>query len=204
MFDDAPATRAAAAAARRRDDDDATTTRRASDDGEGDALKINEKYAARFEHNERRKETHRLQAKLEREYARGALRARGDGKSESETSGESSDGTSSDEEETLERALDGAFAEALTKIRRKDPSIYDAETKLFDEASEDEDDEDGGGKKEATSTKRTKKKTRATLREVVATQLLEGGATALEDAEAEAEAARARTTNRRTSRSKRR
>ena len=60
---------------RRRRDDDASS----DDDGEGDALKINEKYAARFEHNERRKETHRLQAKLEREYARGALRARGDG-----------------------------------------------------------------------------------------------------------------------------
>ena len=192
MFDDAPAT-ARGGGARRRSSDDATTRddAQASDDEEINALKINEKYAARFEHNERRKETHRLQAKLEREYARGALRARGDGKSESETATESSDGTSSDEEETLERALDGAFAEALMKIRRKDPSVYDAETKLFDEASEDEDDEDGGGKKEATSTKRTKKKTRATLREVVATQLLEGGATALEEAEAEAEAARA-------------
>lgn len=40
--------------------------------------------------------------KLEWEYARGVLRARGDGKSESEMSGELSDGMLSDEEEMLE------------------------------------------------------------------------------------------------------
>ena len=170
---------------RRRRDDDASS----DDDGE-DELKINEKYAARFEHNERRKETHRLQAKLEREYARGALRASGDGESDGESETDSSDATSSDEEETLEGALDGAFAEALTRIRRKDPSIYDAETRLFDDASDEEDDERGEGG-EAIAATTTAKKKRATLREVVATQLLEGGATALEDAEAEAEAARA-------------
>ena len=69
----------------------------------------------------------------------------------------------------------------MAKIRRRDPSIYDEETKLF--ADESDDDDDGKAKTKVVEKKKNKK---ATLREVTATQLLEGGATALEDAEEEA------------------
>jgi len=150
------------------------------------SLTVNRAFAERFEHNERRKEMHRLQAKLAREYATTALEA----DAEASDSASASSETESDEEETLERAFDGAFAEALTKIRRRDPSLYEAETKLFDdETTEEEEDEKEEGKTKQTTTKKKKK---ATLREVTARQLLEGGATALEDAEAEAEAMKAR------------
>ena len=160
------------------DDDDETTARRAKRGGSSSSLKINKAFAARFEHNERRKEVHRLQAKLEREYATKALGATtsdgdDDGSDESDSSA-----TDSDEEEELEQAFDATFADALAKIRRRDPSIYDEKTKLF----EDDDEE----KATTTKTKVEKKKKKATLREVTATQLLEGGATALEDAEEEA------------------
>ncbi|OUS47060.1 KRI1-like family C-terminal-domain-containing protein [Ostreococcus tauri] len=107
--------------------------------------------------------------------------------SEDDAERESSDSseTESDEDEGLELAFDGAFAEALTRIRRRDPSIYDEKTKFFD---------DGEAAAEAAAERaktKEKKPKAATLREVTANQLLEGGATALEDAEAEAEAMRA-------------
>jgi len=169
---------------RRDDRDDGDETKSDDDD---DGLTINRAFAKRFEHNERRKEMHRLQAKLEREYATRALAPR-DGTSGSGSEGESasdSSETESDEEETLERAFDGAFAEALTKIRSRDPSLYDEETKLFDDETTEEEEEE-------TKEKTKEKKKKATLREVTARQLLEGGATALEDAEAEAEAMKTR------------
>ena len=143
-----------------------------------DGFRVNAAYAARFEHNERRKEMHRLEARLAREVAARALRGDdGGGSGESEMESE----TESEDEEVLENAFDGAFAEALTRIRRKDPSIYDEKTTFF--AEEDEGEAEDGGRK-------TRKKSveMATLREVTAKQLLEGGATALEDAEMEAEA----------------
>ena len=57
----------------------ATATDASDDDGRSSSsasdLRVNAAYAARYEHNERRKEMHRLQAKLEREYATTALGA---------------------------------------------------------------------------------------------------------------------------------
>ena len=138
------------------------------------SLKINKSFAARFEHNERRKEMHRLQAKLEREYATKALGATttSDGDDDDDDDDSDSSATDSEEEEELEQAFDATFADALAKIRRRDPSIYDEETKLF--ADESDDDDDGKAKTKVVEKKKNKK---ATLREVTATQLLEGGAT---------------------------
>jgi len=146
-----------------------------------DVLRVNEAYAARFEHNERRKEMHRLEARLAREYAASALRGDdgADGKEGSEDESETE--SEEDDLEVLEDAFDEAFVETLTRIRKKDPSIYDGKTAFFAE------DEDEAAESEATKTRKKSAKV-ATLREVTANQLLEGGATALEDAEAEAEA----------------
>lgn len=65
---------------------------------------------------------------------------------------------------------DKVWAEALLKIKRKDPSIYDASTKLFAEpaeasSSEDDDDDEDGAKHKKSKHKRQ------TLREVLYTQV---------------------------------
>ena len=146
----------------------------------GDVLTINKKFAERFEHNKRREETHRLQEKVKREYI---LRPGdvGDSESDSETSSSESD------EGDVPAKFDAQFAEALLKIKTKDPAIYREDAELFSSDDDDDDDDDDDAKE-------TKKKKRAprkeTLREVTARQLLEGGAEAYEREDAEAEARR--------------
>ena len=96
--------------------------------GEADALTINAKYAARFEHNKRREETQRLQEKVKREYI---LRP-GD---EDEDSDDESSSSESDEGDLPER-FDEQFAKALVRIKRKDPEIYKPDVELFSDVSE--------------------------------------------------------------------
>ena len=107
----------------------------------GDVLTINKKFAERFEHNKRREETHRLQEKVKREYI---LRPGdvGDSESDSETSSSESD------EGDVPVKFDAQFAEALLKIKQKDPAIYREDAELF--SSDDDDDDDGD---DATATK---------------------------------------------------
>ena len=146
---------------------------------ETDVLTINKKFAERFEHNKRREETHRLQEKVKREYI---LRPGDVGEgSDSETSSSESD------EGDVPAKFDAQFAEALLKIKTKDPAIYREDAELF--SSDDDDDDDAKVKK-----KRAPKK--QTLREVTARQLLEGGAEAYEQEDAEVEARRRKATGR--------
>jgi protein KRI1 len=149
----------------------------------GDVLTINKKFAERFEHNKRREETHRLQEKVKREYI---LRPGdiGDSESDSETSSSESD------EGDVPVKFDAQFAEALLKIKQKDPAIYREDAELF--SSDDDDDDDDA--KEKKKKKRAPKK--ETLREVTARQLLEGGAEAYEREDAEAEARRVQASGR--------
>ena len=97
-----------------------------------DVLTINKKFAERFEHNKRREETHRLQEKVKREYI---LRPGDVGEaSDSETSSSESD------EGDVPAKFDAQFAEALLKIKTKDPAIYREDAELF--SSDDDDDDD--------------------------------------------------------------
>ena len=99
---------------------------------ETDVLTINKKFAERFEHNKRREETHRLQEKVKREYI---LRPGDVGEgSDSETSSSESD------EGDVPAKFDAQFAEALLKIKTKDPAIYREDAELF--SSDDGDDDD--------------------------------------------------------------
>ena len=140
-----------------------------------DVLTINKKFAERFEHNKRREETHRLQEKVKREYI---LRPGDVGEaSDSETSSSESD------EGDVPAKFDAQFAEALLKIKTKDPAIYREDAELF--SSEEEAEEEDAEKE---TKKRAPKK--QTLREVTARQLLEGGAEAYEREDADAEARR--------------
>ena len=151
--------------------------------GEADALTINAKYAARFEHNKRREETQRLQEKVKREYI---LRP-GD---EDEDSDDESSSSESDEGDLPER-FDEQFAKALVRIKRKDPEIYKPDVELFSDASESSsdddsassDDDDDAAKKKKKKEKKSKGPKKETLREVTARQLLEGGARAFEEDE---------------------
>ena len=99
-----------------------------------DVLTINKKFAERFEHNKRREETHRLQEKVKREYI---LRPGDVGEaSDSETSSSESD------EGDVPAKFDAQFAEALLKIKTKDPAIYREDAELFSSEEEAEVDEE--------------------------------------------------------------
>ena len=144
-------------------------------DASSDALTINASFARRYEHNMRRAETQRLEEKVKREYI---IRPPGSGGSDdSDGSDDSSSSSESDEGDVPEK-LRKQFAEALVKIKNKDPSLYRPDARLFDE--DDEDDEDDEEAKKKSKKKKPKKQT---LREVTAAQLLEGGATAFEEEE---------------------
>ena len=137
-------------------------------------LTVNKKFAARFEHNKRREETHRLQEKVKREYF---LRPGDvDEASDSETSSSESD------QGDVPAKFDAQFADALLKIKTKDPAIYREDAELFSSEEEAEEDDKNETKKRAPK--------KQTLREVTARQLLEGGAEAYEREDAEVEARR--------------
>ncbi len=146
-------------------------------------LTINAKYAARFEHNKKREEKHRLEEKVKREYF---LPTGAEGEDDSD--GDDSDSDDSDDGDVPGK-LDAQFARALVRIKSKDPSLYEPDTELFSSDAEessssdddDDDDEDDENKKKKKKKKKEKKPKRQTLREVVAGQLLEGGARAFED-----------------------
>ena len=119
--------------------------------GEADALTINAKYAARFEHNKRREETQRLQEKVKREYI---LRP-GD---EDEDSDDESSSSESDEGDLPER-FDEQFAKALVRIKRKDPEIYKPDVELFSDVSESSS-EDRSRPPPPTTTRRRRRRRR--------------------------------------------
>ena len=146
------------------------------DDASDHALTINAAFARRYEHNMRRAETQRLKEKVKREYI---IRPPGSGGSDDDSDGsdDSSSSSESDEGDVPEK-LRKQFAEALVKIKNKDPSLYRPDARLFDEDEEDDEDDE-----EAKKNSKKKKPKKQTLREVTAAQLLEGGATAFEEEE---------------------
>ena len=82
--------------------------------------------------------------------------------------------------------MEEQFARALAKIKKRDPSIYQPDAKLF--SDDDSDSESGSGDEKKGKKKKPKKQT---LRQVVANQHLEGGARAFEDEDADVEIGRA-------------
>lgn len=82
----------------------------------GDAFKINEDYARRFEHNKRREERQQLEAKL--------------GKSEDEESS-SEDEDEDDDAELATETVDAEIMETIKAIRSKDPRVYDQNVTFY-------------------------------------------------------------------------
>ena len=136
-----------------------------------DTLKINQKFASRFEHNERRKEEHRLKEKVGKEYlVRGMMmkQKKSDGSSDSDD--DDDDESSSSDEGDITETKEKQFVDVLTKLKNKDPSVYDPNAKLYDESSSSSssDSESDSGPDDSDKKKKKKKKKKMTLREVQA------------------------------------
>ncbi|KAK6356325.1 KRRI-Interacting protein 1 [Orbilia javanica] len=126
--------------------------RKATDDSEESGFKINTEYARRFEHNKKREELHRLEEK----YGKSAAKRRKTDGSDDDDSLASSDESSSSEDEDefgelVTNDIDAQIKATISAIRSKDPRVYDAEAKFFDE-DEAEDGEDGQTPKEKSMT----------------------------------------------------
>lgn len=120
-------------------------------------LKVNAKFADRFEKSERVKDLHRAKELAKR----GAFDENEESDSESETEDEDA--------ELLSTGLDLKIIQTINSLRKKDPKIYDKTTKFFDprnSSDSDSDDEDAAPKASK------KKKYKDVLRE----QLLESEA----------------------------
>ena len=146
-------------------------------------LRINEAFARRFEHNERRKEAHRLKEKVGKEYLlKGTTRTTkkdGDEESDDDDSDDDDTSSSSSDEGEITETKERQFVDVLTKLKTKDPSVYDPNAKMYESSSSS----DESSASESDSRKKKKKKNKMkkmTLREVQARDLLEGGANAYE------------------------
>ncbi|GFR40096.1 hypothetical protein Agub_g644 [Astrephomene gubernaculifera] len=157
------------------DDEDAEA------DGATDlSIRVNKEYATRFEHNKRREELHRLQAKypeeaekLARKIAREAAIAAGQ-----EPPPLGDDDSSEEEEDDGEIPVDteAKIFETLMRIRRKDPAIYQKDVKFFDD--EGEEGQGGGGEEEEEGGSKKPKSAKAKpvfLKDLIAKQALEYG-----------------------------
>lgn len=86
--------------------------------GVQEQLTVNDAFAKRYEHNQKRKELEQLQAKY--------------GKDEDEAEEESSDGESEDDAaELMTHELDGEILSTLKALRSKDPRIYDKQSVFY-------------------------------------------------------------------------
>jgi protein KRI1 len=119
-------------------------------------LKINEKFADRFERSERVKDLHRAKELLKNADA--------DDDEESDSESETED----EDAEQLSLGLDLKIIQTINSLRKKDPKIYDPNAKWFDQPEESSSDEEGEPKKGDSK----KKKYKDILRE----QLLESEA----------------------------
>ncbi|RVD84222.1 uncharacterized protein DFL_005984 [Arthrobotrys flagrans] len=114
--------------------------RKATDDSEEleSGFKINSEYARRFEYNKKREELHRLEEK----YGKSASKRRktdGSGDDSLASSDESSSSSEDEDEfgELVTNDIDAQIKATINAIRSKDPRVYDAEAKFFDEDAED-------------------------------------------------------------------
>jgi protein KRI1 len=135
-------------------------------------LKINQKFAKRYEDQKRFQDLQRHQELL------GDL---GESGSESESSSEDEDAVG------LSTALDVEIMNTISSIKKKDPKIYEKNTKFYTQNAEDSDssddessDEEGGKKK-----KKSKKNKKKTYKDVVREQLLSGKGDSDEDNQAD-------------------
>jgi len=142
-----------------------------------DTLKVNEKFARRFEHNERRKEEHRLKERVGKEYLLKQMYHRTRELADEDEDDEDESSSSESDEGEIEEKREKQFVEVLEKLKNKDPSVYDPTMKVYESDSSSSDDDDQKKKKKK---KTTKKKKKMTLREVQARDLLKGGAEAYE------------------------
>ncbi|KAH0558537.1 hypothetical protein GP486_004806 [Trichoglossum hirsutum] len=108
---------------------------------EGPALKINEEFANRFEHNKKREEMHRLEEK----YGKSSVTQKrkvedvDDGNSDAPDSEESSDSEEDDDEGILvTAALDAEISATIQAIRTKDPRVYNEQSIFYTEPGDGE------------------------------------------------------------------
>ncbi|KAJ4289657.1 Kinetochore protein Spc24 [Kalmusia sp. IMI 367209] len=117
-----------------------------SDEDEGGVtLKVNEEFARRFEHNEKRKEQHRLEEKYGKNKA---LQNADDDDSEDSQEGVEED----DAGELVTEDLDQEISATLQALRSRDPRIYDSSVNFFRQTEEDASNDANDTKKEASMT----------------------------------------------------
>ncbi|MCJ1397982.1 KRRI-Interacting protein 1 [Xylographa trunciseda] len=102
-------------------------------------FKVNEEYARRFEHNQRRAEMHRLEDKYGKSSTRNDHEtSKTDGFSDDEGSDSSSDEEEDDEGILASGILDDQVNATLEAIRRKDPRVYDEKVTFYSRSDDDE------------------------------------------------------------------
>ena len=119
-------------------------------DEEDQRLKINKKFAAKYESRERIKEL---------------ARARAIDDDDDESDSESED----DDAELATQAMDVQIVKTINMIRKKDPKIYDKETAWFQQQQDDDDEDD------EDDDKKDSKKKKKLYKDVLREQLLEHG-----------------------------
>uniref|UniRef100_A0A7S3VJ15 Kri1-like C-terminal domain-containing protein n=1 Tax=Dunaliella tertiolecta TaxID=3047 RepID=A0A7S3VJ15_DUNTE len=137
-------------------------------------LKVNKEFAARFEHNKKREELHRLQAKHPEIAAKVAAK-------QDVADGEDEDSSSSEDEDDgyIPEDTERRIFETLLRIKRKDPAIYDSSVAFFPEAPEEEEEEGGASKPKGEKP--------LYLKDVLARQALERGPEASSSSDEEQE-----------------
>ncbi|KAL4445294.1 hypothetical protein ABPG77_011119 [Micractinium sp. CCAP 211/92] len=161
-------------------------------------LHVNEEFAKRFEYNKKREELHRLQekypeqaAKLARKFeaqaARQQQKAAAAATAAAEAATEESSSSSEEEEDPealISQKTQAQIFETLLKIRAKDASIYQPETKFYSSSSsEDEDEGEQAGRGAGAKRERP-----MYLKDIVYQQALQEGGT---DSDEEERAGRA-------------
>ncbi|XP_021716665.1 protein KRI1 homolog [Chenopodium quinoa] len=122
-------------------------------------IEVDKEFAKRYEHNKKREE---LQ-KLEEMEKKGLVPDSGsDSESDTDSESEVVDVVKAAKEERK-------LLEALMKVRNKDPSLKQQDSKLFESSSDEEDEDEGEGRREK------KKKKPKYLKDVIAEQLIERG-----------------------------
>jgi len=128
-------------------------------DGQAATLNINESFAKRFEHNKKREELHRLKEKFPEQARR--IEERGIG---ALMGGESSSSSEDEEDGFVSQKTERQILETIWKIRTKDKSIYDPESRFY---SDDEAGGEGEGGEEGGEDRRKKKDRPLFLKDVM-------------------------------------
>lgn len=93
-------------------------------------FRVNEEYARRFEHNEKRREQHQLEEKYGKDLS---FKSRGKGDAPDDDESSSSDESEDDEAELATEAVDDEILATLEAIRKKDPRVYNKDIKFYKE-----------------------------------------------------------------------